>query len=143
MRRALLAFALLLGSASAETGFDDRDRPKSNRGDPPAEWSGADNVQSARIVGGAPVTPFEHNWVLQWRGGGSSCGASLIDDQWAMTAAHCTQGTAASSMQVCSPTAHANAPPFGAGCPSSSAMTTPLWRAGESAPAQQVGRGRA
>ena len=140
MHRALLASVLLLGPASAEPGFDDRDRPQSNGANPPAEWAGADSVQTARIVGGAPVTPFEHNWVLQWRGGGYSCGASLIDEQWAMTAAHCTRGTAASSMQVCSPTAHANAPPFGAGRPFSSAMTTPLWRAGESAPAQQVER---
>ena len=100
MHRALLASALLLGSASAEPGFDDRDRPRSNGANPPAEWAGADSVQTARIVGGAPVTPFEHNWVLQWRGGGYSCGASLIDEQWAMTAAHCTQGMDASDMQV-------------------------------------------
>ena len=100
MHRALLASALLLGSASAEPGFDDRDRPRSNGANPPAEWAEADSVQTARIVGGAPVTPFEHNWVLQWRGGGYSCGASLIDEQWAMTAAHCTENIAASKMKV-------------------------------------------
>ena len=49
---------------------------------------------------GAPVTPFEHNWVVLFRAGGFVCGASLIDEQWAMTAAHCTKGVAASSMQV-------------------------------------------
>ncbi len=45
---------------------------------------------------GAPVTPFEHNWVILFRTGGSMCGASLIDEQWAMTAAHCTDGISAS-----------------------------------------------
>ena len=49
---------------------------------------------------GAPVTPFEHNWVLAFRAGGYVCGAALIDEQWAMTAAHCTDGISASRMQV-------------------------------------------
>ena len=49
---------------------------------------------------GAPVTPFEHNWVILFQTGGSVCGASLIDEQWAMTAAHCTKGIAPSRMQV-------------------------------------------
>jgi hypothetical protein len=53
-----------------------------------------------RCCAGAPVTPFEHNWVILFRTGGYVCGASLIDEQWAMTAAHCTKGVAASSMQV-------------------------------------------
>ena len=49
---------------------------------------------------GAPVTPFEHNWVILFRTGGSMCGASRIDEQWAMTAAHCTYGISPFSMQV-------------------------------------------
>ena len=62
-------------------------------------------TQCSRCSAGAPVTPFEHNWVLQWEGVTRSgrtysCGASLIDQQWAMTAAHCTEGIAASSMEV-------------------------------------------
>ena len=107
MCRALLAFVLLLRSASAEPGFD-RNGPKRSGGNPAVSAGTVPGSVQARIVGGAPVTPFEHNWVLQWRGGGYSCGASLIDEQWAMTAAHCTQGNAASSMEVCSP--HANTP---------------------------------
>ena len=54
----------------------------------------------ARCPAGDPVTPFEHNWILQWRGGGYFCGASLIDAEWAVTAAHCTEGIKASKMKV-------------------------------------------
>ena len=54
----------------------------------------------ARCWAGDPVTPFEHNWILQWRGGGYLCGASLIDAEWAVTAAHCTEGIDASNMKV-------------------------------------------
>ena len=36
-----------------------------------------------RCCAGAPVTPFEHNWVILFRTGGYVCGASLIDEQWA------------------------------------------------------------
>ena len=53
-----------------------------------------------RCSAGGPVTPFEHNWVLFFETGGYVCGASLINEQWAMTAAHCTEGIAASEMQV-------------------------------------------
>ena len=52
----------------------------------------------ASCSAGGPVTPNEHNWVLMWEGGDYMCGASLIDEQWAMTAAHCTEGIHASEM---------------------------------------------
>ena len=35
-----------------------------------------------------------------WEGLGYMCGASLIDEQWAMIAAHCTDGVHASEMEV-------------------------------------------
>ena len=46
----------------------------------------------ARIVGGAAVTPFAHNWVSLLNATGYQCGASLLDGGWALTAAHCTAG---------------------------------------------------
>ena len=54
----------------------------------------------ASCSAGGPVTPNEHNWVLMWEGRDYMCGASLIDEQWAMTAAHCTEGIRASEMEV-------------------------------------------
>ena len=58
-----------------------------------------------RCSAGDPVTPNEHNWVLRWEapdwyGRVYTCGASLIDEQWAMTAAHCTKGKDTSKMVV-------------------------------------------
>ena len=38
--------------------------------------------------------------MLRGVNGGFLCGASLIDEQWAMTAAHCTEGKDASKMEV-------------------------------------------
>jgi len=91
-----LTLVFLLGSASAGTGYDRNGTKLAT----PKSVGGVD----PRIVGGGPVTPFEHNWVLKLEGintiGGSWCGASLIDEQWAMTAAHCTKGHDASVMQV-------------------------------------------
>jgi secreted trypsin-like serine protease len=52
----------------------------------------------SRIVGGAEVSPFEHNWVVLLYVGGSMCGGSLISSEWVLTAAHCTDGIAAGDM---------------------------------------------
>ena len=54
----------------------------------------------ARCPAGDPVTPFEHNWILQFNPNNKLCGASLIDAEWAVTAAHCTEGIDASNMKV-------------------------------------------
>ena len=116
-----LTLVFLLGSASAETGYNRNGTklatPKPAGSVNPLIVGGAphhgphgyftSSPPSKRahapvpLLGtGGPVTAFEHNWVLQWRGNGYVCGASLIDEQWAMTAAHCTKGIAASKMKV-------------------------------------------
>jgi len=99
MYSALTLVFFMLGSASAETGY--------NRTNATKLAEPADDVNPL-IVGGAPVTAYEHNWVLQWTAlymkegiqKGGTCGASLIHKQWAMTALHCTEGIAASDMKV-------------------------------------------
>ena len=57
-----------------------------------------------RCSAGNPVTPHEHNWVIQLiaskKGRSYLCGASLIDAEWVMTAAHCTDGIKASNMKA-------------------------------------------
>tara|TARA_B100000795_G_scaffold29213_1_gene19300 strand:- start:606 stop:932 length:327 start_codon:yes stop_codon:yes gene_type:complete len=57
-------------------------------------------MRVARIVGGAPVTPFEHNWVSLLYSNGARCGASLLEGGWALTAAHCTEGADASTIFI-------------------------------------------
>ncbi|OQY47343.1 MAG: hypothetical protein B6242_05205 [Anaerolineaceae bacterium 4572_78] len=46
------------------------------------------------IVGGGPADPDAYPWMLslQMNGAGHFCGASLISDEWALTAAHCIEG---------------------------------------------------
>ena len=62
-------------------------------------------TRSPRCSAGGPVTPFEHNWVLYFQTGDYQCGAFLINEQWALTAAHCLsdaqgKGIAVSKMKV-------------------------------------------
>jgi len=91
-----LTLVFLLGSASAETRYI---RNATKLAEP------VDGVNPL-IVGGGPVTAYEHTWVLKWEatdekaGKLYSCGASLIHREWAMTALHCTNGFAASQMKV-------------------------------------------
>ena len=54
----------------------------------------------ARIVGGAAITPFEHNWVSLLYSGGYWCGASLLNSGWALTAAHCTLDVDVSNVYI-------------------------------------------
>lgn len=44
-----------------------------------------------RIIGGAPATPHSHPWQVKVtdRRLGFTCGGSLINNQWVITAAHC------------------------------------------------------
>ena len=93
-----LTLAFLLGSASAtETGYDGNGTKLAT----PKPVGSVDPL----IVGGGPVTPFEHNWVLYFQTGDYQCGAFLINEQWALTAAHCLndaqgKGIAVSKMKV-------------------------------------------
>ena len=62
-------------------------------------------TRPSRCSAGGPVTPFEHNWVLYFQTGDYQCGALLINEQWALTAAHCLsdaqgKGIAVSKMKV-------------------------------------------
>lgn len=46
-----------------------------------------------RIINGAEATPHQFPWVVAlFISGGSFCTASLISDQWVLTAAHCAEG---------------------------------------------------
>ena len=62
-------------------------------------------TRPSRCSAGGPVTPFEHNWHLYFQTGDYQCGAFLINEQWALTAAHCLsdaqgKGIAVSKMKV-------------------------------------------
>jgi secreted trypsin-like serine protease len=53
------------------------------------------------VVGGVEATPGEFPWQLsQQRNGAHSCGASLLSDRYALSAAHCVDGAAVAILRV-------------------------------------------
>lgn len=59
--------------------------------------------RNSRIVGGEQTEVNEYPWLVGLGFYGSStpsCGGSLINDRWVLTAAHCTQGKQPSSISV-------------------------------------------
>ena len=58
---------------------------------------GRANQKSSRIVGGSQVSPNEFPWmtflrIYFWNGDAATCGGTLIDSRWILTAAHCLYG---------------------------------------------------
>jgi len=60
------------------------------------------SMPTVRIIGGAESNPDTYPWMvsLQSKGGEHFCGASLISNQWILTAAHCVNEDKADNLQV-------------------------------------------
>jgi len=53
-----------------------------------------------KIVGGEETEVNEYPWQGALRGGGRFCGAVLISDEWAISAAHCVEGAGGATFTV-------------------------------------------
>eukprot|EP00094_Tigriopus_californicus_P002645 TCALIF_02556-PA protein Name:"Similar to TRYP7 Trypsin-7 (Anopheles gambiae)" AED:0.33 eAED:0.33 QI:45/0.87/1/1/0.87/0.77/9/193/421 len=56
-----------------------------------------------RIIGGTVTKVNEYPWqvaIVKWNKTQPFCGGALVDDEWVMTAAHCTQGFTPDQIQV-------------------------------------------
>src|SRR5690606_17685833 len=66
-----------------------------------AEEVGAAAAAEGEIVGGYDTYITHHPWQVSILYSGSHiCGGSILSDTWVLTAAHCTVGVSAASLQV-------------------------------------------